>query len=198
MHAGLKRKVRAVFDEVSLCVGRGEVLYEFMCSCCMACAANDDDTRRHHECPQLILIRKDNAHRRSTGERLVGIVRREEEMRDALGELAKLDARAARVSVTGNREYNPGWHTCMDLANLMTVSEAVTRAAIERKESRGGQFRDDYPKKDSAKFGKVNTVVWKGPDGKMQFRWETIPQMPDDLKEVIKEQGEGKLPEELA
>jgi succinate dehydrogenase / fumarate reductase flavoprotein subunit len=86
----------------------------------------------------------------------------------------------------------------MDLYNLMTVSEAVTRAAIERKESRGGQFRDDYPRKNTPEYGKVNTVVWQGPDGSMQFRFDRIPEMPAELKEVIREQNEGKLPEELA
>jgi succinate dehydrogenase / fumarate reductase flavoprotein subunit len=129
---------------------------------------------------------------------LVGIVRNEPEMQRALDGLAKLKDRAWRVRAPENREYNPGWHTCMDLYNLMTVSEAVARAALERKESRGGQFRDDYPRKDSAKFGKVNSVVWKGPDGQMQFRWERIPEMPAELKDVIKEQNDGKLPEELA
>jgi succinate dehydrogenase / fumarate reductase flavoprotein subunit len=129
---------------------------------------------------------------------LVGIVRKEDEMVQALQTLERLWDRARKVRVEGNREYNPGWHTAMDLHNLLTVSEAITRAAIERRESRGGQFRDDYPKKDSKKFGKVNTVVWKGPDGRMQFRWEPLPPMPEELKEVIKEQGDGKLPEELA
>jgi succinate dehydrogenase / fumarate reductase flavoprotein subunit len=129
---------------------------------------------------------------------LVGIVRTQEEMEQALVKVAQLRQRAEFARAPENREYNPGWHTCMDLHNLMTVSEAVTRAAIERKESRGGQFRDDYPRKDSAKYGKVNTVVWKGADGSMQFRWEPIPEMPAELKEIIKEQGDGKLPEELA
>jgi succinate dehydrogenase / fumarate reductase flavoprotein subunit len=129
---------------------------------------------------------------------LVGIVRTEAEMRRALDGLAQLQDRARRVRAPENREYNPGWHTCMDLRNLMTVSEAVTLAALERKESRGGQFRDDFPRKDSAKFGKVNSVVWQGSDGKMQFRWEPIPAMPTELKDVIKEQNDGKLPEELA
>ena len=115
----------------------------------------------------------------------------------ALEGLVKLKERAARVRATGNREYNPGWHTCMDLDNLLTVSEAVTRSALERKESRGGQFRDDFPGKDTLQFGRENTVVWKGPDGRMQFRWEAIPPMPADLKEVIREQNDGKLPEEL-
>jgi succinate dehydrogenase / fumarate reductase flavoprotein subunit len=128
---------------------------------------------------------------------LVGIVRKEDEMVRALEGLTQLKDRARRVKAPINREYNPGWHTCMDLHNLMTVSEAVTKAAIERKESRGGQFRDDYPRKDTPNFGKKNTVVWKGPDGQMQFRWEQIPEMPAELKDVIKE-NDGKLPEELA
>ena len=73
------------------------------------------------------------------------------------------------VGVSGNREYNAGWHTALDLANLLTVSEAITRAAIERKESRGGHFRDDYPEKDDA-FGKLNIIVRKGRDGEMTHR----------------------------
>src|SRR5262249_27165157 len=72
---------------------------------------------------------------------LVGIVRKEDEMLRALDGLTKLNERAAKVKVAGNREYNPGWHTAMDLHSLLTVSEAVTRAAILRKESRGAQFR---------------------------------------------------------
>ena len=89
--------------------------------------------------------------------------------------------------MTGNREYNPGWHTAMDLHNLLTVSEAVTRAAILRKESRGAQFRDDYPKKDNAKFGKVNTIICAGRrTASMQIRLEPIPPMPEELKEAIK------------
>jgi succinate dehydrogenase / fumarate reductase flavoprotein subunit len=129
---------------------------------------------------------------------LVGIVRNESEMRRALDGLEKLWARARQARAPGNREYNPGWHTAMDLHNLLTVSEAITRAALERKESRGGQFRDDFPTKDTKNFGKVNTVVWKGPDGRMQIRLDRLPEMPAELKEIIKEQNDGKLPEELA
>jgi succinate dehydrogenase / fumarate reductase flavoprotein subunit len=128
---------------------------------------------------------------------LVGIVRKEDEMVRALEGLAKLKDRARRVRAPINREYNPGWHTCMDLNNLMTVSEAITLAAIERKESRGGQFRDDYQRKDNKNYGKVNTVIWKGPDGQMRLRFEPIPEMRAELKEAIMEQNDGKLPEEL-
>ena len=81
---------------------------------------------------------------------LVGIVRREEEMQAALEQIYELTKACRIVSVTGNREYNTGWHTALDLHNLLTVSEIITRAAIERKESRGAHFREDYPAKDDA------------------------------------------------
>ena len=119
-------------------------------------------------------------------QRLVGIVRMEEEMQQALSELARLRDRAARVVVPGNREYNPGWHTAIDLHNLLTVSHAVTRCAIERKESRGGHFRDDFPDK-SAEFGKVNLVVRQTPEGSMELRRVPIPEMTAELKQAIEE-----------
>jgi succinate dehydrogenase / fumarate reductase flavoprotein subunit len=119
---------------------------------------------------------------------LVGIVRREEEMQRALDGLAKLKERAKKAKVVGNREYNPGWHTALDLHNLLTVSEAVTRCALIRKESRGGHFRDDFPKK-ADQFGKVNLVCRKGPDGSMQVEEVPIPEMPEELKQIIKEMG---------
>jgi succinate dehydrogenase / fumarate reductase flavoprotein subunit len=117
---------------------------------------------------------------------LVGIVRTENEMAKALDDLGRLNARAAKVGVTGNREYNPGWHTALDLGPLLTVSEAVTRAAIDRKESRGAQFRDDFPAK-SDEFGKFNIVLRKGPDGGMRVIREPIKPMREDLKKVVEE-----------
>jgi succinate dehydrogenase / fumarate reductase flavoprotein subunit len=116
----------------------------------------------------------------------VGIVRTESEMKSALEDLKKFRERERRVGVSGNREFNPGWHTALDLKNLLTVSEAVTRAALERKESRGAQFRDDFPNKDD-RFSKVNTITWRGEDGSMEVRLEPLPAMPDDLKQVIEE-----------
>jgi succinate dehydrogenase / fumarate reductase flavoprotein subunit len=116
----------------------------------------------------------------------VGIVRNESEMRSALERLKEFWQRANRAGVTGNREFNPGWHTALDLKNLLTVSEAITRAALERKESRGAQFREDYPNKDE-RFAKVNTMISKAPDGSMQIRLESLPEMPDYLKQVIEE-----------
>jgi len=117
---------------------------------------------------------------------LVGIVRREEEMRRALDRIVELKRRAARTTVVGNREYNPGWHTALDLDCLLTVSEAITRAALDRKESRGAHFRDDYPKKDDA-AGRVTTVIRKGSGGDMQVARETLPEPPAELKAIIEE-----------
>jgi succinate dehydrogenase / fumarate reductase flavoprotein subunit len=117
---------------------------------------------------------------------LVGIVRREDEIKRALDALKTLNDRARKVSVTGNREYNPGWHTALDLQNLLTVSEIVARAALERKESRGGHFRDDFPEKDPS-YGKFNIVIRRGPDGEMQVTREPIPEMREDLKRIVEE-----------
>jgi len=117
---------------------------------------------------------------------LVGIVRAQHEMEKALGCIEVLKRRAAQVGVRGNREYNPGWHTALDLKNLLTVSEAIARSALERKESRGGHFRDDYPDKDP-EYAKFNLVIRKGPGGEMQLGREPIPPMPDHLKAVIEE-----------
>jgi len=118
----------------------------------------------------------------------VGIVRNEAEMQKALEGLGQLKKRVAEVGVVGHREFNPGWHTAIDLRNLLTVSEAITRAALMRKESRGAQFRDDYPDK-SAEFSKVNTMIAKASDGSMQVRLEPLSEMPERLKEIIKEMG---------
>jgi succinate dehydrogenase / fumarate reductase flavoprotein subunit len=117
---------------------------------------------------------------------LVGIVRTEREMALSLEEIAKLQQRAAHVAVYGNREYNPGWHTALDLPNLLTVSEAIARAALERKESRGAHFREDYPAKDPA-FAKINIILRKGPAGEMQIHREPITEMSTELKQVIEE-----------
>jgi succinate dehydrogenase / fumarate reductase flavoprotein subunit len=121
-----------------------------------------------------------------TMQNLVGIVRTETEMREALEKINNFKARAEKAAVTGNREYNPGWHTALDLRNLLAVSEAITRAALERKESRGAQFREDYPEKEE-RFSKVNTIVSQAADGAMQVRLEPLPEMPDYLKQVIEE-----------
>ena len=117
---------------------------------------------------------------------LVGIVRVESEMESALGEIAKLKARAGKAGVSGNREYNGGWHTALDLDNLLTVSDIITRAAIERKESRGAHFRDDFPDK-SEDWAKYNIRVTKGAGGDPKVERVPIKVLTEEQKQVIEE-----------
>lgn len=117
---------------------------------------------------------------------LVGIVRNEEELQRAMEYLQIMNKRAVHVRITGNREFNPGWHTAVDLHNLLTVSKAVTMAALERKESRGAHFREDYPQKDE-KSGKFNLVIKKNTDGQMIVTQEPLPEIREDLKQIIEE-----------
>jgi succinate dehydrogenase / fumarate reductase flavoprotein subunit len=122
----------------------------------------------------------------STMQNYVGIVRTEHEMERALAELTALRDRADKVGVPGNREYNPGWHTALDLRHLLIISEAITRCAIARRESRGGHFRDDFPDKDP-QFGAINHVVRRGRDGTMSVERLSIPPMPAELTAIIQE-----------
>ena len=117
---------------------------------------------------------------------LVGIVRTQAEMTRALDGLEQLRERARNVGVGGHREYNPGWHAALDLQNLLLVSEAITRSALERRESRGGHFREDYPDKDAA-FATFNIVARKQADGSMGISRAAIADMPAELKSVIAE-----------
>jgi succinate dehydrogenase / fumarate reductase flavoprotein subunit len=117
---------------------------------------------------------------------LVGIVRVEGEMESALGEIARLKARAVKAGITGNREYNGGWHTALDLDNLLTVSEVITRAAIERKESRGAHFRDDFPDK-SEEWAKFNIRVTKSADGAPNVERAPVKPLTEEQKLVIEE-----------
>ena len=116
----------------------------------------------------------------------VGIVRVESELEEAIDEIGRLADRARAVSAPGNREYNPGWHTALDLHNLMVVSEAVARAGLLRRESRGAQFRDDYPQKDEH-FGKVNIRVARGADGEMVVEEIPVEPMSDELTRLVEE-----------
>jgi succinate dehydrogenase / fumarate reductase, flavoprotein subunit len=117
---------------------------------------------------------------------LVGIIRRGEELEKALKEIDRLKERARNVSVRGTgRSYNPGWHTALDLRAMLTVSECVTRAALERKESRGGHTRDDFPATDPD-WGKVNLVLTEQ-RGVIQLDRKPLPQMPDELKPLLEE-----------
>ena len=117
---------------------------------------------------------------------LVGIVRREEEIQEALERIDALKDCAEKVAVPGNREYNPGWHTALDLQNLLTVSEAIALAAIDRKESRGAHFREDYPEK-SATAAKFNLTIRRGQDGSMTLDHEPVVPLTDEQKQIIEE-----------
>jgi succinate dehydrogenase / fumarate reductase, flavoprotein subunit len=117
---------------------------------------------------------------------LVGIIRKGEELERALKEIERLKERAKHVSVKGSgRAYNPGWHTALDLRAMLTVSECVARAALERTESRGGHTRDDYPATDP-EWGKINLVVTEK-RGSISLDRKALPQMPDDLKTLFEE-----------
>jgi succinate dehydrogenase / fumarate reductase, flavoprotein subunit len=114
---------------------------------------------------------------------LVGIIRTEVELTKALDELAALRERARRVRVEGHRQYNPGWHLALDLDPLLAVSECITRAALERRESRGAQTRDDYPELD-AELGKVNVVV-RQRDGELSLSQEPLLPIPEELRNIV-------------
>jgi len=116
----------------------------------------------------------------------VGIVRTESEMAHAVEAIGRLRTRAATVGAIGNRDYNPGWHTALDLQNLLDVAEAIARSALERKESRGGHFREDFPGKD-AEWGRWNVRIARGPDGAMRVGRSPIPELPSELAKVVKD-----------
>jgi succinate dehydrogenase / fumarate reductase flavoprotein subunit len=116
---------------------------------------------------------------------LVGIIRTEGELRKALEEIAVLRQRLGRVKVEGGRAFNPGWHLALDLHSMLSVSEAVTLGALERKESRGGHTRDDYPFTDD-RFGAVNVVIRRSA-GSLGVAIEPIPPLPPELKALLGE-----------
>jgi succinate dehydrogenase / fumarate reductase flavoprotein subunit len=120
-------------------------------------------------------------------QRLVGIIRRAEELTESLDEITALKERAKQLGVEGHRQYNPGWHLALDLANMLLVSECIAKAALERKESRGGHTRDDYPGPDP-QWGAVNLVLTLAEDGEsVALKHQPLPVMPDELKTLFEE-----------
>ena len=117
---------------------------------------------------------------------LVGIARVGNEMEEALTKIEALKERAKFAACGGNRGYNPGWHTAMELTHMLTVAEAIAKAAHERKESRGGHFREDFPNK-SEEFGKVNVCIRKNENGKMEIKQIAKPKVREDLQQIIEE-----------
>jgi succinate dehydrogenase / fumarate reductase flavoprotein subunit len=117
---------------------------------------------------------------------LVGIIRKADELEQALKEIDRLKDRAKNVSVKGTgRAYNPAWHTALDLRSMLTVSECVAKAALERTESRGGHTRDDYPATDP-EWGRINLILTQR-RGSIALDRKPLPQMPDDLKALFEE-----------
>jgi succinate dehydrogenase / fumarate reductase, flavoprotein subunit len=129
---------------------------------------------------------------------LVGIIRRESEIREALTALADLRERADRVTVEGHRQFNPGWHLALDLRNMLAVSECVARSALERKESRGGHTREDYPDMD-ARWRGINLVCRMDPGGEVELSRQPVPTIRADLMHLFERSELEKYltPEEL-
>jgi len=117
---------------------------------------------------------------------LVGIFRTEEDLQSALTKIEELKRRSERLSITGSRMFNPGWHLCRDLKSMLTVSEAVTRSAIARRESRGAHSRIDYPNLDPA-WGKQNNVISQRAE-RMDLRQLPIQNIPEDLQLLLAEE----------
>ncbi len=117
----------------------------------------------------------------------VGIVRTEEDLVEALEALTVLRERAATARIGGNIGFNPGWHLALDLENMLDISEAVTRSALMRQESRGAHTREDYPDTDDVTWGKQNLIARQAEDGSIEVRSEPLPEMPEELKELIKD-----------
>src|SRR4051794_2808108 len=122
-------------------------------------------------------------------QRLVGIIRRADELRESLQEIEKLKDRAKRLAVEGHRQYNPGWHLAIDLTNMLVVSECIAKAALEREESRGGHTRDDFPGADD-RWGQVNLVLTlAGGDfaDPVDLKHQALPVMPEELQSLFEE-----------
>jgi succinate dehydrogenase / fumarate reductase flavoprotein subunit len=126
-----------------------------------------------------------HADLQETMQTLVGIIRTESDLAKAVEEIRMLADRAATARAVGGRRYNPGWHLALDLQALLAVSECCARAALERRESRGGHTRDDYPDPDS-EFAKVNVACRLTGEG-ITIRQEPLPEMPEELRKVIEE-----------
>ena len=137
-------------------------------------------TRSGNENPYAI-----QAELQETMHNLVGIIRREADLKEALKKIETLKERVKKVRVEGGRTYNPGWHTALDLRSLLTVAECSAMAALERKESRGGHTRDDHPYTDDT-WAKYN-IVLRLKDGQLTHTRELLPEMPPELRELVRE-----------
>ena len=119
-------------------------------------------------------------------QKLVGIVRTEAELTAAIQKIRDFSERINKAGCPGNRAYNPGWHTALELKHMVTVAEAIAKAALERKESRGGHFREDFQQKSDA-LGKVNIAIRKSTDGSMEIKHIPKLKIREDLQQIIEE-----------
>ena len=115
----------------------------------------------------------------------VGIIRTGDLLNEALADLDGLAERGLHTSPGGGRIYNPGWHQALEIDAMVDISRMCALAALAREESRGAHTRDDFPNPDRGKWGKVNSVVWKDETGEMRIRHESIPSMPEGLRDLL-------------
>jgi succinate dehydrogenase / fumarate reductase, flavoprotein subunit len=139
--------------------------------------------RQHGESPYAI-------HRdlQKTMQSLVGIFRTRTDVEQALTELEKLNERYKLVSVEGSRMFNPGWHLALDLHSMLEISEAVAKCALVREESRGAHSRIDFPE-TSAEWGTKNNIISQDSSGGMNLRQDKKSDLPEELKQVLAEDG---------
>jgi len=117
---------------------------------------------------------------------LVGITRTESDLAKAIDRITEMKDLIKNVGCDGNRNFNPGWHTALELGHMITVAEAITRAARERKESRGGHFREDFPEK-SNEFGNVNISIIKSDSETIEVKQKAKLDIRSDLQQIIEE-----------
>jgi len=118
-------------------------------------------------------------------QRLVGIFRVDADLREAIAELGKLRGRVPALAVSGGRTYNPGWNLCFELRNLLIVSEAIARSALQRTESRGAHSRLDFPETNQEEWGGRNGVARRRQDGSMEVATTPLPEMSDELRDLL-------------
>jgi succinate dehydrogenase / fumarate reductase flavoprotein subunit len=116
-------------------------------------------------------------------QQFVGMIRSRQDLETALDRIAAIKKRLENAKVPGNRQYNTGWHTAVDVRHMVVVAEAVARGALTREESRGGHTREDFPKSDDAKWGRVNVILRKDA-GAMKTVLEPLPVWPADLEAI--------------
>jgi succinate dehydrogenase / fumarate reductase flavoprotein subunit len=133
--------------------------------------------------PNPFLLHEDLKDKMQT---YVGIIRNAEDLTTGLGHIQRIGEETAKVKVDGNRHFNSSFHQALDMRNMLIVSEAVARAALTRKESRGGHAREDFPDMDKGQWSKVNVVLRETPSG-MQIEEAPLSAPPPDIKKVLEE-----------